>query len=78
MNGGIPGRGKGSTAATDELLEAIAGLVTEGFEEVEVTARNASDQPTTVLYRETPAGLTVATLTITYDVSGNFEKVTKT
>lgn len=49
------------------------------FDTIQVTAVNANNDPTTILYKTGGlAGSTVATLTIAYDGSGDFQSVVKT
>lgn len=73
--------------STKELQQEIKSLLQSvvsgsgekllfGSEEFEVTATNANGDPTTVVYRATPAGATIATLTITYDANNNVLKTT--
>ena len=65
--------------ASEETLLAIAGLVTSPYDYIEVTTYNANEDPTQIVYKTGgSAGALVATLDLTYDVSGNFETVTST
>ena len=50
-------------------------LIPSAFDDVEVTAKNADGCPTTIVYRNNAA--VVATLTVTYDVDGDLERVTR-
>ena len=62
---------------TTALLEAIAGLITSGFDYVEVTATDANGNPTTIVYKTGGAGgATVNTLTITYDANESVQTIT--
>lgn len=55
-----------------------AALITEAFDYIAITSRDTSDNPLTVEYRSGGSGGTlVATLTMTYDSSGNVDTVTK-
>ncbi len=65
-------------AALNETLEAIAGLVTNPFDTVQITTyADATDNyPTTIVYRSGGAsGVIVATLTLTYDGSNRLTQV---
>ena len=56
-----------------------SALVTEKFDYVAVTSANGAGDPLVIEYRLGGSGGTlVATLTLTYDGSGNFATVTKT
>lgn len=66
------------TNGTQKALN-IAALVPVAFDTIQVTAVDGSDRPTTVLYKTGGlGGATVATLTIVYDGSGNFQSVVRT
>jgi len=54
---------------------ALNELVPREFDDVEVTQKNADGCPEIVIYRS--AGATVSTLTITYDVDGDFQRVVR-
>lgn len=56
---------------SNELLGAK--LVKEPFNDVEVTAKNATGAPLTILYRNDTT--LIATVTITYDVDGDIQRV---
>jgi len=70
----------GDNASSDALLEAIAGLVTSGFDYVAVTyvaAGNGEGNIETVTYKTGGSGgTTVATITITYDASDRIADIT--
>ena len=66
------------TNGTQKALNT-AQLVPVAFDTIQVTAVDGSDRPTTILYKTGGlAGTTVATLTIVYDGSGNFQSVVRT
>ncbi len=69
-------------ALLNETLEAIAGLVTDPYDYVALTyvaAGNGAGEIETVTYKTGGAGgLTVATITITYDADDNISTITKT
>ena len=50
-------------------------LVPREFNEIEITAKNAEGDPTTVIYRSNAE--VVATLTIVYDIDGDLQRVTR-
>jgi len=65
------------TNGSQKTLDASA-LVPVAFDTIDVTATDGSDRPTTVLYKTGGlGGTTVATLTIVYDGSGNFQSVVR-
>jgi len=55
---------------------SAGNIITEEFDSVAVTAKNSDGCPTTVEY--SLAGDLIATLTITYDVDGDLQSVTRT
>lgn len=80
QNPGLPGSVT-SGLASEETLQAVAGLVTEPFDTVQITtyADGTDLYPTVIVYRLGGAsGTVVATLTITYDGSNRFSQVVKT
>lgn len=61
---------------TDPLImRSVNDLVPQEFDEVEITAVNGSNDPTTIVYRKSTS--TVATLTIVYDGLGDIQKVSR-
>lgn len=59
-----------------EQAKLVGGVT---YDTIQVTAVNANNDPTTVLYKSGGlSGSTVATLTIAYDGSGDFQSVVKT
>lgn len=70
----------GSGADVEVLLEAIAGLVTEGYDYIALTyvaSGNGEGQIETATYKTGGSGgTTVATITITYDSSDRIADVT--
>lgn len=63
---------------SDGLL-AQPGLVPKQYDYISIPSYNANNDPLTVVYKTGGAsGTTVATLTITYDVTGNISSVERT
>jgi hypothetical protein len=66
------------TNGTQKALN-IAALVPVAYDTIQVTVVDGSDRPTTILYKTGGlGGAPVATLTIVYDGSGNFQSVVRT
>jgi hypothetical protein len=69
-------------AATEETLQAIAGLVPDAYDYIALTyvaAGNGAGEIETVVYKTGGSGgTTVATLTLAYDANNNLSSVTKT
>lgn len=63
----------GSKVGLDVI--SLNELVPTGFDDVEVTTKNADGCPTQVIYRNSSS--IVATLDITYDVDGDFQRVVR-
>lgn len=60
-------------------VSALAGLITSPYDYVSLSNFTASGNPQTIVYKSGGAsGVTVATLTLAYDGSGNLTSVTKT
>lgn len=68
--------------ATEETLQAIAGLVPDAFDYIALTyvaAGNGTGEIYTVTFKTGGSGgTTVATLTLAYDASDRLSSVTKT
>lgn len=72
-----PGTLKFDSDKNADRVFDIGKLVKAEFDYISVTAKNGSGDPTTIVYKTGGSGgTTVATLTITYDVDGDFESAT--
>lgn len=72
-----PGTLKFDSSKNADRVFDIGKLVKAEFDYVAVTAKNGAGDPTTIVYKTGGSGgTTVATLTITYDVDGDFESAT--
>jgi len=65
----------GGKSALAVYLTGGSLLGNVSFDSVEVTSKNANGDPLVIVY--TKATVTVATLTIVYDVDGDFQSLTK-
>lgn len=64
------------TTLDAKRVTEISSLIPDTYDYVEVTARDANLNPTTIVYKIGGSGGTiVATLTLTYTVDGCFESV---
>jgi hypothetical protein len=62
---------------TNDTLDAIAGLVTDPYDYISLTWTDGN--PTTIIFKDGGAsGVTIATLTLTWDSDDNPLTITKT
>lgn len=76
----------GTTAGTKRMQDVIlydasgnptglSSLVPFSYDQITITAKNGNGDPTTVLYKK--SSVTIATLTLTYDIDGDLSDVTR-